>query len=105
MVCVCGGDRVHPPQCPHHLLPPDYELLSDLSPTDVTLRDSFWGYEPLTMCQDPTHFEERHLKYISLLGKVRGGRGGPVPQESSPLPAFWGMKHPLLVGGCFALQS
>lgn len=41
------------------------------------LRDSFWGYEPLTMCQDPTHFEERHLKYISLLGKVRGGKGDP----------------------------
>ncbi|NXD84695.1 JAK3 kinase, partial [Halcyon senegalensis] len=53
--------------------PPDYELLSDLSPTDVTLRDSFWGYEPLTTCQDPTHFEERHLKYISLLGKGNFG--------------------------------
>ncbi|NWR81867.1 JAK3 kinase, partial [Centropus unirufus] len=56
---------------------PDYELLSDLSPTDVALRDSFWGYEPLALSQDPTHFEERHLKYISLLGKVRGDRGDP----------------------------
>uniref|UniRef100_A0A8C0BIW4 non-specific protein-tyrosine kinase n=1 Tax=Buteo japonicus TaxID=224669 RepID=A0A8C0BIW4_9AVES len=55
------------------LITSDYELLSDLSPTDVTLRDSFWGYEPLTMCQDPTHFEERHLKYISLLGKGNFG--------------------------------
>lgn len=29
------------------------------------------------MCQDPACFEERHLKYISLLGKVSGGRGSP----------------------------
>ncbi|KAM6189631.1 tyrosine-protein kinase JAK3 [Sarcoramphus papa] len=55
------------------LITSDYELLSDLSPGDVTLRDSFWGYEPLAMCQDPTHFEERHLKYISLLGKGNFG--------------------------------
>lgn len=105
MVCL-GADRLRPPTlCPHYLPSPDYELLSDLSPTDVTLRDSFWGYEPLTMCQDPTHFEERHLKYISLLGKVRGAEGAPSPRSSPPLPAFWGMKHPLLVGRCFALQS
>lgn len=90
MVCL-GADRLRPPTlCPHYLPSPDYELLSDLSPTDVTLRDSFWGYEPLTMCQDPTHFEERHLKYISLLGKVRGGRGGPVPQEFPPLTCILG---------------
>ncbi|NXT88761.1 JAK3 kinase, partial [Anhinga rufa] len=55
------------------LITSDYELLSDLSSTDTMLRESFWGYEPLTMCQDPTHFEERHLKYISLLGKGNFG--------------------------------
>ncbi|NWX49877.1 JAK3 kinase, partial [Steatornis caripensis] len=55
------------------LITSDYELLSDLAPADVMLRDSFWGYEPLAMCQDPTHFEERHLKYISLLGKGNFG--------------------------------
>ncbi|XP_054661692.1 tyrosine-protein kinase JAK3 isoform X1 [Grus americana] len=55
------------------LITSDYELLSDLSPANVTLRDSFWGYEPLAMGQDPTHFEERHLKYISLLGKGNFG--------------------------------
>ncbi|XP_059687942.1 tyrosine-protein kinase JAK3 [Gavia stellata] len=55
------------------LITSDYELLSDLSPTNVMLRESFWGYEPLAMCQDPTHFEERHLKYISLLGKGNFG--------------------------------
>ncbi|KAM6040252.1 tyrosine-protein kinase JAK3 [Theristicus caerulescens] len=55
------------------LITSDYELLLDQSPTDAMLRDSFWGYEPLAMCQDPTHFEERHLKYISLLGKGNFG--------------------------------
>ncbi|XP_042650577.1 tyrosine-protein kinase JAK3 isoform X2 [Tyto alba] len=55
------------------LITSDYELLSDLSLTGVMLRDNFWGYEPLAMCQDPTHFEERHLKYISLLGKGNFG--------------------------------
>ncbi|NXF13716.1 JAK3 kinase, partial [Smithornis capensis] len=51
----------------------DYELLSDLSPTDVTLRDSLWGHEPLATGRDPEHFQERHLKYISLLGKGNFG--------------------------------
>ncbi|NWU73385.1 JAK3 kinase, partial [Pterocles burchelli] len=53
--------------------PPDYELLSDLAPTDTAPRDSLWGYEPLAAGRDPTHFEERHLKYISLLGKGNFG--------------------------------
>ncbi|KAJ7426551.1 Tyrosine-protein kinase JAK3 [Willisornis vidua] len=55
------------------LITSDYELLSDLSPTDVTLRDSLWGHEPLAMSRDPEHFQERHLKYISLLGKGNFG--------------------------------
>ncbi|XP_068775654.1 tyrosine-protein kinase JAK3 isoform X3 [Struthio camelus] len=55
------------------LITSDYELLSDLSPSDVMLRDSFWGYEHVAMCHDPTLFEERHLKYISLLGKGNFG--------------------------------
>ncbi|XP_064030984.1 tyrosine-protein kinase JAK3 [Pogoniulus pusillus] len=55
------------------LITSDYELLSDLAPTDLAPQDSFWGYEPLNLSQDPTHFEERHLKYISLLGKGNFG--------------------------------
>ncbi|NXX44533.1 JAK3 kinase, partial [Tricholaema leucomelas] len=55
------------------LITSDYELLSDLSPTDLAPQDSFWGYQPLSLSQDPTHFEERHLKYISLLGKGNFG--------------------------------
>ncbi|XP_038019395.1 LOW QUALITY PROTEIN: tyrosine-protein kinase JAK3-like, partial [Motacilla alba alba] len=55
------------------LITSDYELLSDLSPADVTLRDGFWGHDSLAMSQDPEHFQERHLKYISLLGKGNFG--------------------------------
>ncbi|XP_017689826.1 PREDICTED: tyrosine-protein kinase JAK3 [Lepidothrix coronata] len=55
------------------LITSDYELLSDLSPADVALRDSLWGHEPLAVSQDPEHFQERHLKYISLLGKGNFG--------------------------------
>ncbi|NWQ72334.1 JAK3 kinase, partial [Neopipo cinnamomea] len=55
------------------LITSDYELLSDLSPVDVALRDSPWGHEPLAASRDPEHFQERHLKYISLLGKGNFG--------------------------------
>ncbi|XP_051632449.1 tyrosine-protein kinase JAK3 [Manacus candei] len=55
------------------LITSDYELLSDLSPADVALRDSLWGHEPLAVSRDPEHFQERHLKYISLLGKGNFG--------------------------------
>ncbi|NXB63096.1 JAK3 kinase, partial [Struthidea cinerea] len=55
------------------LITSDYELLSDLSATDVTLRDGFWGHDSLAMSQDPELFQERHLKYISLLGKGNFG--------------------------------
>ncbi|XP_044276961.1 tyrosine-protein kinase JAK3 [Varanus komodoensis] len=46
----------------------DYELLSDLPATD-----HFAGYMDPSLCQDPTLFEDRHLKYISLLGKGNFG--------------------------------
>ncbi|NXO09695.1 JAK3 kinase, partial [Oriolus oriolus] len=56
------------------LITSDYELLSDLSPTDAALRDGFWGHDSsLAMSGDPEHFQERHLKYISLLGKGNFG--------------------------------
>ncbi|XP_015472436.1 tyrosine-protein kinase JAK3-like, partial [Parus major] len=51
------------------LISSDYELLSDPSPTDAALRDGFWGRDSL----DPERFQERHLKYISLLGKGNFG--------------------------------
>lgn len=43
----------------------DYVLLSELPATD-----SFAGYVDVSAGQDPTIFEDRHLKYISVLGKV-----------------------------------
>ncbi|POI20054.1 hypothetical protein CIB84_016198 [Bambusicola thoracicus] len=55
------------------LISSDYELLSELSPGDVTLRESFWGYEHVAVGHSPAQFEERHLKYISLLGKGNFG--------------------------------
>lgn len=57
----------------------DYELLSDPTPGSPSPRDELCGGTQLYACQDPAIFEERHLKYISLLGKVSGrgvwGRG------------------------------
>ncbi|NXH86528.1 JAK3 kinase, partial [Edolisoma coerulescens] len=67
------GEHGGTPQRPHRPPPADYELLSDLSPTDATLRDGFWGHDSLAMSRDPEHFQERHLKYISLLGKGNFG--------------------------------
>lgn len=55
------------------LISSDYELLSELSPGDVTLRESCWGYEHVAAGHGPAQFEERHLKYISLLGKGNFG--------------------------------
>ncbi|XP_019403623.1 PREDICTED: tyrosine-protein kinase JAK3 [Crocodylus porosus] len=55
------------------LITSDYELLSDLSPSDPPARDGFWDYANAPLCQDPTLFEERHLKYISVLGKGNFG--------------------------------
>ncbi|KAM8795034.1 tyrosine-protein kinase JAK3 [Eudromia elegans] len=55
------------------LISSDYELLSELSLGDAPLRNSFWGYEHVAVRQDPALFEERHLKYISLLGKGNFG--------------------------------
>ncbi|XP_059576021.1 tyrosine-protein kinase JAK3 [Alligator mississippiensis] len=55
------------------LITSDYELLSDLSPSDLPARDGFWDYANAPLCQDPALFEERHLKYISVLGKGNFG--------------------------------
>ncbi|OXB54699.1 hypothetical protein ASZ78_006738 [Callipepla squamata] len=55
------------------LISSDYELLSELSPTDVTPRDCSWGYGHVAVGHSPALFEERHLKYISLLGKGNFG--------------------------------
>ncbi|NWI84898.1 JAK3 kinase, partial [Pitta sordida] len=84
------------------LITSDYELLSGLPPTDVTLRDSLWGHEPLSMSRDPEHFQERHLKYMSLLGKgccwepgnPRDGAGNLEPQGCCWRPVSCQQLHP-----------
>nr|XP_025045066.1 tyrosine-protein kinase JAK3 [Pelodiscus sinensis] len=48
----------------------DYELLSDLAPSELPAKDGFWGYAKVPACQDPALFEERYLKYICVLGKL-----------------------------------
>uniref|UniRef100_A0A8C5KBP0 Tyrosine-protein kinase n=1 Tax=Jaculus jaculus TaxID=51337 RepID=A0A8C5KBP0_JACJA len=55
------------------LITSDYELLSDLTPGDLAPREGLWGGTQLYACQDPTIFEERHLKYIAQLGKGNFG--------------------------------
>lgn len=57
LVLIC-----QPPTCSFS----DYVLLSELPATD-----GFGGYMDISAGQDPTIFEDRHLKYISVLGKVR----------------------------------
>ncbi|XP_029469585.1 tyrosine-protein kinase JAK3 [Rhinatrema bivittatum] len=57
----------------NNLITSDYELLVDLSPGDLPIKDSFWRHMSLTDCQDPPFYEERHLKYISALGKGNFG--------------------------------
>lgn len=50
--------------------PTDYELLSEPTPGALAPREGLWGGAQFYACQDPTIYEERHLKYISQLGKV-----------------------------------
>ncbi|XP_074834375.1 tyrosine-protein kinase JAK3 [Carettochelys insculpta] len=55
------------------LITSDYELLSDLAPSELPAKEGFWGYAKAPECQDPTLYEERHLKYICVLGKGNFG--------------------------------
>lgn len=79
--------RVHGPKelLIHCLWPPDYELLSDPTPGALAPREGLWNGAQLYACQDPTIFEERHLKYISQLGKVRWAGLGWVERH----PGTW----------------
>uniref|UniRef100_H3B0L6 Tyrosine-protein kinase n=2 Tax=Latimeria chalumnae TaxID=7897 RepID=H3B0L6_LATCH len=55
------------------LITSDYELLCDMSPSDVPVKDTFWRSINVSDHRDPTLFEERHLKFISVLGKGNFG--------------------------------
>ncbi|XP_029415204.1 tyrosine-protein kinase JAK3 isoform X5 [Nannospalax galili] len=76
----------------------NYELLSDLTPGTLAPRDGLWSGTQLYACQDPTIFEERHLKYISQLGKGNFGsvelcRYDPLGDNTGALVAVKQLQH------------
>ncbi|XP_058148805.1 tyrosine-protein kinase JAK3 isoform X2 [Dasypus novemcinctus] len=80
------------------LITSDYELLSDPSPGAPGPRDGLWGGAQLSTCQDPTIFEERHLKYIAQLGKGNFGsvelcRYDPLGDDTGALVAVKQLQH------------
>uniref|UniRef100_I3MAE0 Tyrosine-protein kinase n=1 Tax=Ictidomys tridecemlineatus TaxID=43179 RepID=I3MAE0_ICTTR len=80
------------------LITSDYELLSDPTPGTLAPRDGLWSGAQLYACQDPTIFEERHLKYISQLGKGNFGnvelcRYDPLGDNTGALVAVKQLQH------------
>lgn len=80
------------------LITSDYELLSDPTPGTLAPRDGLWNGTQLYACQDPTIFEERHLKYISQLGKGNFGsvelcRYDPLGDNTGALVAVKQLQH------------
>ncbi|XP_051685925.2 tyrosine-protein kinase JAK3 [Oryctolagus cuniculus] len=76
----------------------DYELLSDPAPGAPGPRAGLWGGAQLHACQDPTVFEERHLKFISQLGKGHFGsvelcRYDPLGDDTGALVAVKRLQH------------
>ncbi|XP_048198512.1 tyrosine-protein kinase JAK3 isoform X2 [Perognathus longimembris pacificus] len=80
------------------LITSDYELLSDPIPSALEPRDGLWSSAQRYGCQDPTIFEERHLKYISQLGKGNFGsvelcRYDPLGDNTGALVAVKQLQH------------
>ncbi|XP_066888563.1 tyrosine-protein kinase JAK3 isoform X9 [Kogia breviceps] len=80
------------------LITSDYELLSDPTPGALLPHDGLWNGAQLYACQDPTIFEERHLKYISQLGKGNFGsvelcRYDPLGDNTGALVAVKQLQH------------
>ncbi|XP_013977870.1 tyrosine-protein kinase JAK3 isoform X2 [Canis lupus familiaris] len=80
------------------LITSDYELLSDPTPGALAPRDGLWNGAQLYAYQDPTIFEERHLKYISQLGKGNFGsvelcRYDPLGDNTGALVAVKQLQH------------
>ncbi|XP_043946567.1 tyrosine-protein kinase JAK2-like [Protopterus annectens] len=78
------------------LITSDYELLSDPSPSDMTT--TFWHFISVSTQRDPTLFEERHLKFISMLGKGNFGsvelcRYDPLGDNTGDLVAVKKLQH------------
>lgn len=52
------------------LISPDYELLTE-NDMLLNMKIGALGFSGAFEDQDPTQFEERHLKFLQQLGKVR----------------------------------
>ncbi|KAB0406624.1 hypothetical protein E2I00_018627 [Balaenoptera physalus] len=70
----------------------------DPTPGALAPRDGLWNGAQLYACQDPTIFEERHLKYISQLGKGNFGsvelcRYDPLGDNTGALVAVKQLQH------------
>ncbi|XP_078525427.1 tyrosine-protein kinase JAK3 [Lissotriton helveticus] len=80
------------------LITSDYELLADLPARDQQAKESLWPSTSLVGYEDPTLFEERHLKYISMLGKGNFGsvelcRYDPLEDNTGDLVAVKKLQH------------
>ncbi|XP_043577361.1 tyrosine-protein kinase JAK2-like [Chiloscyllium plagiosum] len=76
----------------------DYERLCDLSPTDLPSTDGFWRFVDMRKQDDSSFFEERHLKFISVLGKGNFGsvelcRYDPYGDNTGDLVAVKKLQH------------
>ncbi|XP_062895255.1 tyrosine-protein kinase JAK2-like, partial [Mobula hypostoma] len=76
----------------------DYERLCDLSPGDLTVTNDFWHCFAVRKQEDPNFFEERHLKFISMLGKGNFGsvelcRYDPLGDNTGDLVAVKKLQH------------
>ncbi|XP_078412206.1 tyrosine-protein kinase JAK2-like [Cetorhinus maximus] len=76
----------------------DYERLCDLSPSDLPSTDGFWRFVDMRKQDDPSFFEERHLKFISVLGKGNFGsvelcRYDPLGDNTGDLVAVKKLQH------------
>ncbi|GCB63523.1 hypothetical protein scyTo_0011633 [Scyliorhinus torazame] len=76
----------------------DYERLCDLSPSDLPSTDGFWRFVDMRKQDDPSFFEERHLKFISMLGKGNFGsvelcRYDPLGDNTGDLVAVKKLQH------------
>uniref|UniRef100_A0ACB8ERH3 Tyrosine-protein kinase jak2 n=1 Tax=Sphaerodactylus townsendi TaxID=933632 RepID=A0ACB8ERH3_9SAUR len=79
------------------LFTPDYELLTenDMLPN---LRTGAFGFSGAFASRDPTHFEERHLKFLQQLGKGNFGsvemcRYDPLQDNTGEVVAVKKLQH------------
>lgn len=76
----------------------DYERLCDLSPSDLPNTNDFCRFFAMRKQEEPNFFEERHLKFISLLGKGNFGsvelcRYDPLGDNTGDLVAVKKLQH------------